>query len=675
MKPGQKPGHVKHLTTQHMLRNFSLSQHFSFLPKVLAIVMLTLMSCQDEGEVKRRPDLTAQAGPDQSVLINTEVILDGSASTTDDDDALHYQWTLQNKPAGSHAIIHDATSPVASLTPDHEGVYTILLTISQGSFSDADEMHIVVTKTSEEPQTIIIDEDLDHELVLENIFEDPALPDYIVTADVRITAPVTIAPGVVIQFEQDKSLQIILGGALIAEGTAAQPITFTGTVKQTGHWKGLMFASNSSLNTLQYTIVEYGGSSELPESPRTNISVPGDAISGSVLNISHSIIRYSGGFGLYVGGMSHLGEFNTMEFTDNTKTAVYCSPRNASRLDAYTTFLRNGFDGVETGGMLYEGAPLSWTALVNGAYRITSDLTIASPLVIDKGAVFTISPNVLITVAPEGSLIAQGTADSKIIFESTGTLAQSAWRGIVFRSGHENIMEHSIINNAGAGTLPGMENTPASIGVVAGARLTITNSLLEKSTGWGIALSKGAYYNEDIYTGNTFVLTTLGSVKFPEQPQPVTIAGEWVDEFSFYQGNFLINENFYNRQTGQWFEGADNPWDMSPKSGFGLKIDAAGNYVWTIAMRHQNVECIAWSAEHLTGHVAADGQSLHFEERTWRSKYVNSCAPDENIDMDVQPGEMILAYTITKEYNVWTGEAFWVLSINSGGQVFKLYKK
>jgi hypothetical protein len=43
--------------------------------------------------------------------------------------------------------------------------------------------------------------------------------------------------------------------------------------------------------------------------------------------------------------------------------------------------------------------------------------------------------------------------------------------------------------------------------------------------------------------------------------------------------------------------------------------------------------------------------------------------------MEVAPGSMSLPYKVNKEYNVVTGEEYWVLTITSGGETFNLYKK
>jgi PKD repeat protein len=578
---------------------------------------------------------------------------------------------------GSSALIVNATSAHAAFTPDQPGIYTVALTITNSKFADTDEIHVMATATDnpDESQTILIENDVTQERVLEDVFTDPVRPDYIVTTDVRVSATVTVRPGVIIEFEQDKGMQIMFDGALVAEGTTAEPITFTGTQKQSGYWKGLLFASNNSANSLKHVTVEYGASSAFAESPRANISIPGDAISGGVVNISNSIIRNSGGYGIYAGGMSFIPAFTEMNVTGNAGSAIYCSPRNISQIDPNTIFSGNGFNGVETGGLLQEGSLVSWYPLTSGAYKVSSDLTIASALEIEPGTAFKIAKDVMITIAEGARLTANGTAAERILFEGTSSISENAWRGIVVHSHLENSIDYADIRNAGHSDLPRIVSGRASIGVSPGARLTITNSSVDKSGGWGITLESGSLYNENIHTSNTFIATALGSVRFPVLPQPVNIAGEWV-EYESLLANQTIDKDFYNRETGQWFKGADHPWAMSPKTAFGITIDASGNYVWIIAMMHSPMtECFTYSAEHFTGKVTADGELLHFVEESWRSKYFNSCDAEGNKDFDVEPGQMELQYAITKEYNAATGQEHTVLNITSGGETFKLYKR
>ncbi len=101
----------------------------------------------------------------------------------------------------------------------------------------------------------------------------------------------TIGPGVQVLFEQYAGLTA--NGPLIAEGTATQPITFTATTQNRGWWDGIgIYGTDTDHNigsVLQYVVVEYGGGSG------ADISVGNAQVS-----ISHSILRESGGDGLYI---------------------------------------------------------------------------------------------------------------------------------------------------------------------------------------------------------------------------------------------------------------------------------------------------------------------------------------------------------------------------------------
>src|SRR5262245_26013658 len=52
----------------------------------------------------------ANAGPDQTVAVGTQVQLDGRKSSDVDGDALHFQWSFLTRPAGSTATLSDLTA-------------------------------------------------------------------------------------------------------------------------------------------------------------------------------------------------------------------------------------------------------------------------------------------------------------------------------------------------------------------------------------------------------------------------------------------------------------------------------------------------------------------------------------------------------------------------------------
>ena len=79
----------------------------------------------------------ANAGPDQTVAINTTVILDGSASHDVDRNALTYQWALTTKPTGSAATLGNSTTAMPNFVADVAGQYVGQLIVNDGMVSSA----------------------------------------------------------------------------------------------------------------------------------------------------------------------------------------------------------------------------------------------------------------------------------------------------------------------------------------------------------------------------------------------------------------------------------------------------------------------------------------------------------------------------------------------------------
>lgn len=86
----------------------------------------------------------ANAGPDQSVPVNSTVSLDGTRSDDFDGDALTYAWSIVDQPAGSNISISNVSSATPSFLASHVGAYTFALTVNDGTVSSlqADEVTI-----------------------------------------------------------------------------------------------------------------------------------------------------------------------------------------------------------------------------------------------------------------------------------------------------------------------------------------------------------------------------------------------------------------------------------------------------------------------------------------------------------------------------------------------------
>lgn len=115
-----------------------------------------------------------------------------------------------------------------------------------------------------------------------------------------VNSTIEIEPGAEFEFAQDTSLVFRDGSTLIANGTTAEPITFTGVEKIAGYWSGIQIATLSD-NQMNHVIIEYGGGRRVDTLElATNLLVGGSNRIAGRLTLTDSIIRNSKGLGLLV---------------------------------------------------------------------------------------------------------------------------------------------------------------------------------------------------------------------------------------------------------------------------------------------------------------------------------------------------------------------------------------
>ncbi len=77
---------------------------------------------------------TAEAGPNQEILIGSTAWLDGLESSDLDGDVLSFWWSMLSKPSGSSALLSDPYAANPTFYADIEGDYVIQLIVNDGEF-------------------------------------------------------------------------------------------------------------------------------------------------------------------------------------------------------------------------------------------------------------------------------------------------------------------------------------------------------------------------------------------------------------------------------------------------------------------------------------------------------------------------------------------------------------
>ncbi|MBI5463766.1 MAG: right-handed parallel beta-helix repeat-containing protein [Ignavibacteriales bacterium] len=155
---------------------------------------------------------------------------------------------------------------------------------------------------------------------------------YSVTGNVIVRSGVTltIEPGVTVKFDADKALQI--DGGLIAKGTSASPITFTGgkdaSTGTTAKWAYILFSDSSTDATystssgdyasgsiMEYCTVEYAGGTSVSDNGaiRMNNAHP---------FINYCTIRNNSAPGIYAYNIAGTLKITNSTITDNKGTGV-----------------------------------------------------------------------------------------------------------------------------------------------------------------------------------------------------------------------------------------------------------------------------------------------------------------------------------------------------------------
>ena len=310
---------------------------------------------------------------------------------------------------------------------------------------------------------------------------------YVVTGDITVRhststavlVTLTIQPGVEIRFNSGTMLQVGSSsylGALIAQGTEAEPIKFTSSSANPvpGSWEGIYFhdRTNDSTTIMEHCIVEYAGQTY-------NANIYCYYSNPKIIN---SIIKNSQVHGVYTYGSSPL--IQNCQFIENTQDGIYCDDNaypkannniftgnGASTINAHpgkiTNVIGNSGSGNGINAIKIRGADIgenvTWVKqdlpfLITGDVLVRHSTSTAAlvTLTIQPGVEIRFNSGTMLQVGSSsylGALIAQGTEAEPIKFtSSSANPVPGSWEGIYFHdrtNDSTTLMEHCIVEYGG----------------------------------------------------------------------------------------------------------------------------------------------------------------------------------------------------------------------------------
>ncbi len=283
---------------------------------------------------------------------------------------------------------------------------------------------------------------------------------YLVKRDIAIKGTGTelkLEPGTVVKHESDAGLVVAPGAALVAEGTAAQPIVFSGWQDAPGSWKGVRVESNSVRTKLAFATISGAGSSN---DRRGALSIAnGEAGVGGRAELSDVTIEKNAKVGLELDSRAKLGRFERIRIKDNASGGAHVeAPAVAQLRGTDVAFETNGADNVvtiETNILVQLDEDATWPSVAPAIYRVVGQhgeggdlVRVNRHLTIEPGAIFELAggSGFLVSGGTAG-MKAVGTADKPVIFRG---IAGSSWLGITYgeTTWSENRLENVQIRNA-----------------------------------------------------------------------------------------------------------------------------------------------------------------------------------------------------------------------------------
>jgi hypothetical protein len=455
---------------------------FAFIP-----ILLQCKEDSDDPTPDAEPPTITSISP-TSGPIGTEVTINGTNFSEDGT-----QNTIQFNGTSAAAKSASASQLVVDVP---NGATTGNITVSVNGETATGPVFTV----EEEPNNLY--DCSENEITASTTWEDVATGDevdYVIQCAISITndAVLTIAPGVIIQFEGEESgLFTSDGGGLKAIGTEDNPIKLIGTSEQKGVWQGVYFASTHPENRLEYVEVMHAGRTA---SAQSNVKgavqlTRGDEPRASIVNCT---IQDNDGYGVFVTEDSDLEAFSGNVITANELSPVGIYFSNLPMLDARSTYSSdNGQAYIEVRRDLFNvdgtihSLELPFRFVENNHYYVESALTIEAGTILEfaSGASLRLGEQATDCSITTASLNAVGTEETPITFRGIAE-GSGSWLGIgINSSSPNNQLIYCNISGGGAGKIFNADHESANVVLQCESQVIIQHSILSESGGHAITV-------------------------------------------------------------------------------------------------------------------------------------------------------------------------------------------
>ncbi|MBM4381191.1 MAG: hypothetical protein FJ086_18110, partial [Deltaproteobacteria bacterium] len=175
----------------------------------------------------------------------------------------------------------------------------------------------------------------------------PAPCDVVVTRELYVNAPLTVAPGTQVCFQPNTGLIVQDYGLVTAVGTAEEPIVFTGTVAAAGSWKGisLVSLSGTGVNRFAHATFQHAGNPTslccanfIDSEDIRGALLVGDKVADTRASVEDCTFKDVGGHGVFVFTAARLTGFARNTFQNVAQAPVAVPLESAGALDAATVY-------------------------------------------------------------------------------------------------------------------------------------------------------------------------------------------------------------------------------------------------------------------------------------------------------------------------------------------------